>query len=266
MKRTITINSNELEQSIETKNILKDKFIQNGFDVSDDITPDTELIVSIGGDGSFLKTARDFNFVDIPIVGINTGHLGFFAEISPHMIDEFIDIYINGDFVKEDISLLHAIIKTRDSVYTKLAVNEVVVKSDKSRVIHLALQFDDRLIQNFSGDGMLICTSTGSTAYNYSAGGSIVDTSLDVIQVTPLQPINNNAYRCFTSSIVAASDSIINISPEQTYEDSTLIVVDGIEYRFIGVEKIELSLHPKKISLIRMLDYEFWKMVAEKFL
>ena len=89
MKRIITINSNQVPKSIETRNLLKEKLIMAGFDVYYDFHPDTELIISIGGDGSFLKTVHDFNFPQVPIIGINTGHLGFFPEICPNNIDNF---------------------------------------------------------------------------------------------------------------------------------------------------------------------------------
>ncbi|MBU5307578.1 NAD(+)/NADH kinase [Clostridioides mangenotii] len=266
MKKIITVKSNELAKSQETKIILEEKLASKGFEVYSEMDPNTELIISIGGDGSFLKTVHDFNFPDVPIIGINTGHLGFFAEISPEKIDDFIETYLKNEFIIQSISLLEADVRTKNSCFTKLAVNEVVVRGDKSRVIHLNLSFDDRMIQNFSGDGMIVSTSTGSTAYNYSARGSIVDTSLEVIQVTPLHPINTNAYRCFTSSIISSSESVIKISPENTFEDSTLIVIDGVEHRFSKVDSIKLNLAKKKVKLLRLPNYEFWKRVSEKFL
>lgn len=146
------------------------------------------------------------------------------------------------------------------------AVNEVVVKGDKSRTIHLSLNVNGKHIQNFSGDGMIISTPTGSTAYNYAAGGSIVDPSLNLMQLTPLYPINTNAYRCFTSSIIFSSESIIKIIPEYRFEDSILIVLDGIEYRFNQMSNIDISISDLKIKLLRMSDYEFWSRVSEKFL
>ena len=93
MKRVITINSNNLEKSIQTKELLTKKLLENNFLVSSKIEKNTELIISIGGDGSFLKTVQDFEFPSIPMLVINTGHLGFFAEFDPEEIDEFINLY-----------------------------------------------------------------------------------------------------------------------------------------------------------------------------
>lgn len=266
MRRIITINCNNLHKSMETKEILSEKLMAAGFDVYDELHPETELIISIGGDGSFLKTVHDFEFPEIPVLGINTGHLGFFPDIYPKQIDQFINAYKNNDYILQDISILQASICTKKSCSDVFAINEVVVKGDKSRTIHINLKVNDKDIQNFSGDGMIISTPTGSTAYNYSAGGSIVDPSLNLMQLTPLSPINTNAYRCFTSSIIFSKDSNIKISPEYRFEDSILIVIDGVEHRFSEIDNIQISISDVKIQLLRMSNYEFWSRVSDKFL
>lgn len=266
MQRIITINCNHIHRSIETKKLLESKLIQAGFTVYDEIHPQTELIISIGGDGSFLKTVHDFEFPEIPVFGINTGHLGFFPDICPDHIDEFINAYKNKDYILQDISILQGSVCTKKSCSDVFAINEVVVKGDKSRTVHLNLKVNDKLIQNFSGDGMIISTPTGSTAYNYAAGGSIVDPSLTLMQLTPLSPINTNAYRCFTSSIILSKDSYVKILPEYRFENSILIVVDGVEHRFSEIENIQISISDVKIQLLRMSNYEFWSRVTEKFL
>lgn len=266
MRRIITINSNQLSKSLQTRELLTNKLISAGFEVSYDFHPDTELVISIGGDGSFLKAVHDFDFPEVPVVGINTGHLGFFPEISPDNIDKFIEAYQNKDFIIQDISLVGASICDSITCHEVFAINEVVVKGDKSRTVHLNLKVNDKLIQNFSGDGMILSTPTGSTAYNYAAGGSIVDPSLNLMQLTPLHPINTNAYRCFTSSIIFSSDSLVTITPEYRFEDSILIVVDGVEYRFNKISEIKIFISDIKIKLLRMSNYEFWSRVSEKFL
>jgi NAD+ kinase len=266
MQRVITINCNDIEKSIETKHLLIKKLESAGFSVLENLTDKTELIISIGGDGSFLKTIRDFDYPTVPIFGINTGHLGFFPDISPEFIDDFIKSYKNNSYIIKEIYLLQADIYTKTFSTTAYAVNEFVIKGDKSRTTHLKVKVDDKLIQNFSGDGLIISTPTGSTAYNYSAGGSIVDPSLNIMQLTPLSPINTNAYRCFTSSIILAKDSKIKISPEFKFENSILTVVDGVEHKFSEIENVQISISDIKIKLLRMPHYEFWGRVGEKFL
>ncbi|MDD7754200.1 MAG: NAD(+)/NADH kinase, partial [Clostridiales bacterium] len=134
------------------------------------------------------------------------------------------------------------------------------------RTVHLDLQVDGIKIEHFSGDGMLISTPMGSTAYNYSAGGSIVYPSLSLLQLTPIAPMNTNAYRSFTSSIILPTTSVISISPEFEFENSILIVVDGIEYNFTQIEEVKIYKSDKNVKLLRLNGYEFWDRVSEKFL
>lgn len=266
MRRIITIKSNELKKSLEVKQLLSTKLSSAGFEVSYYLHPQAELVISIGGDGSFLKTIHDFDFPEVPVVGINTGHLGFFHDIFPDNIDNFIDSYLKKDYVIQDIELLCSTICSDKSCTNVFAMNEVVVKGDKSRIIHINLDINNKHIQKFSGDGMIISTPTGSTAYNYAAGGSIVDPSISLMQITPLYPINTNAYRSFTSSIICSSDSMINIIPEYRFESSILIVVDGVEYKYDKISSIKTRMSGVNIKLLRMSNYEFWSRVSEKFL
>ena len=261
MKRVITINSNDLEKSLYTKELLTKKLKENNFLVSSKLEENTELIISIGGDGSFLKTIQDFKFPSVPMVVINTGHLGFFAEFDPDEIDEFIELYKNNDCTIQEVHPLKGSICTKESSKDIYAVNEIVIKSVCSRTLHLDLRVNENKIQNFSGDGMLISTPIGSTAYNYSAGGS-----LDTLQLTPLAPMNTIAYRSFTSSIVLSAKSTISIVPEYRFENSILVVVDGNEYRFNDITDIHIVRSDLKLKLLRRSDFEFWKRVSEKFL
>lgn len=265
-KRVITVTSNKLEVSIVTKNRLAQKLINAGFEVSTQVEPETELIVCIGGDGSFLRTMHQYHFPDIPVIAVNTGHLGFFAEIGPEKIEEFIESYINGEFFIQEVTLLKADIYTEHGYQEIIAINEVVIKNVASRTVHLDLQVNEIKMQKFSGDGILVATPIGSTAYNYSAGGSLVDPRLELFQITPLSPMNTKAYRCFTSSMILPSDSVITIAPSRRFEDSILIVVDGEEFRMNQIERIEFAKAKEKIKLLRLKNYEFWGRAADKFL
>lgn len=215
---------------------------------------------------SFLKTIQDFKFPNVPMVVINTGHLGFFAEFDPDEIDEFIELYKNNNFTIQEVHPLKGSICTKERSKDIYAVNEIVIKSVCSRTLHLDLRVNENKIQNFSGDGMLISTPIGSTAYNYSAGGSIIDPSLDTLQLTPLAPMNTIAYRSFTSSIVLSAKSTISIVPEYRFENSILVVVDGNEYRFNDITDIHIVRFDLKLKLLRRSDFEFWKRASEKFL
>lgn len=264
--KIITIIHNNQKLSIDTANILESKLTSLGYKVSKGFDNNAELIVSIGGDGTFLKALRDCGFPSIPIIGINTGHLGFFTEIKPSEIDHFLSKYIVKDYSIQQLTPMESKICTRNNCIKTISTNEIVIKGDKSRTIHLDIYVNNNLIQRFSGDGVLISTSPGSTAYNYSAGGSIVDPSLNVLQITPLAPMNTNVYRSFTSSIIFPSDAIIKVNPEYRFEDFLVVVSDGVEHRHNGIVEINSRLSDLKINMIRLESYEFWSRVTSKFL
>lgn len=266
MNRIVTIKSNDLYKSIETKKVIEKKLIEKGFDVIDYLDDKTELIISIGGDGSLLNTINSFKFSDKPFVGINTGHLGFLTDVSVDEIDEFIDSYIKEDYIVQRLPILNTSVMTNNEEINISAVNEVVIKCDKSKVIHANLSINGKYVQKLSGDGLIISTSTGSTAYNYSARGSIVDPSLNMVQLTPLNPLNTNVYRSFTSSMIFSGESILEVEPEYRFEKSILIVVDGVEFKFEKVSKMEIHMTNQNIKLIRMPNYDFWNRVSSKFL
>jgi len=266
MKRIINITTNEHPYSLELLPDLKHTLESYGFAVPDNFSADAELIICIGGDGSFLNTLHKHNFPKMQLVGINTGHLGFFQEIHPHEIEEFIHAYLRGDFFVQKIRPLQATVHDHDGASTLMGLNEIVIKSDKSRTVHLNISVNGNFIEKFSGDGLIVSTPSGSTAYNYSAGGSIVDPSLNLIQVTPLAPINTTAYRSFTSSIVLPEASVIEITPEDKFESSLLLVSDGIEFRRPEIQKISVSTSGTTVRLLRLRSYEFWSKVKEKFL
>lgn len=269
MKKTVTIISNDLDISKKIETIIIDKFNKEGFSTSNTVENDTCLIVSIGGDGSFLKAARDLNFPTIPFFCINTGHLGFFAEILPteDEINYFIQCCKNEDFMINELPLLEVEIETDSKTIIDYGINEIVVRGNRSRTAHLQLFVNNNYMETFSGDGLILSTSTGSTAYNYSAGGSIVDSSLNIMQITPISPISTNAFRSFTSSIILpAVETEINIIPEYKFDSSILIVIDGEEYKFNDVSNIKVKSPNKKLNLLRLKDYEFWNRVYMKFL
>ncbi|SDK20770.1 NAD(+)/NADH kinase [Natronincola ferrireducens] len=265
-RKIINIVYNDAKTSVDTASYLKTKLIQLGFEIAVDFSYDAELIICIGGDGSFLGALHKYNFPDIPIIGINTGHLGFFAEVNPDEIDSFLEKYVSGDYFIEELSPIEATICTRNNCIEARGINEIVIKGDKSRTIHMTISVNNHLIQKFSGDGILVATSTGSTAYNYSVGGSLVDPKLNIVQVTPLAPINTNAYRSFTSSVIFPTETIIKVNPEYRFENSIVLVSDGVEHRYAGITEVSLQLSELKVKMLRLKDFNFWSKVIQKFL
>lgn len=266
MPKKIFISSNPTNESLEVKKNLIKKLKDNDFVIENNITNETDLIIAIGGDGSFISTIHQYNYPDIAIVGINTGHLGFLQDINPQDIDNFIDDYKNNRYYLMPISIAYAQIDTGSEIFESFAINEFVIRHISARMIHLTFKINHSLIERFSGDGLLVSTPTGSTAYAYSSGGSIVDPSLDLLQITPLCPSNTNAYRSLTSSIVTSPDSVIEIYPEDAYTDSVQIINDGFWKHFDNVRKITITSTKNKINVLRLNSYDFWNKITNRFL
>ena len=264
--KIISIFTNETELSIDVKSALTRELINRGYTVMSEYSRDAELLICVGGDGAFLETIHNCDFPETPIVGVNTGHLGFFQEVLPEDIRKFIDDYESGDYTIQKLSTVMCVVTSSDGSQNKhTGLNEITVTGRKSYSVHFHISIGDKPIEKFSGDGILVATSAGSTAYNYSLGGSIVDPRLNLLQVTPLAPMNTTAYRSFTSSILLPSDLTLGVIPESS-ENRIYITNDGIETGYSDVKSIEVKTSDKYVNLIRFRDYDFWNKVKDKFL
>ncbi len=264
--RVINIISNRNYESRNTKIKLIDILEEKGFITTEDYNPDAELNICIGGDGAFLRSIHKHKFPTTPFVGINTGHLGFFQEVSPSNMKEFVDKYTNKEYTVEELHLVEAHVCTKNKCFILTGINEIVIKGIKSKVVHLSMFIDGNLLQKFSGDGVIISTPAGSTAYNFSSGGSIIYPSLQSLQITPLSPINSKAYRSLPTSIVIPGDLPIHIKPEFRYENSILIVNDGMEFRYDDIVDIKLKISEKKVYKINLSKNIYWDNLKSKFL
>lgn len=262
----IYIYSNKSRSSNETEQLLHKKLDNAGFHVLHRLTREADLMVCIGGDGTFLEAIHKHNFPKVPIFGINTGHLGFFEEIMPDQLDDFIFHYKQGDYTLQDLSTVQIKIYNEDECYEHVGLNEVIVKGAQSSSIHMNMSIGNSFIERFSGDGIVVSTPAGSTAYNYSLGGSIVDPRLKLLQVTPIAPMNTTAYRAFTSSILLPSDLSLNLIPDMQYNNTIAIVSDGYSTVYEGVNSISVGFSDKIVQLMRFEGYDFWTKVKSKFL
>lgn len=264
--RIINVFANDTDLSKETRKLLKRKLEKSDFIVPREYDPNAELIICIGGDGSFLQTLHHYGFPDIPFIGINTGHLGFFQELHPDGLDEFIFKYKQGKYEIQHLKTVKAVVTEGTGRFEYMGLNEILIKGEMSRAIHLNISIGDSFIERFSGDGILVSTPAGSTAYNYSLGGSIVDPRLNLLQVAPIAPMNTTAYRSFTSSLILPPDLSIRINPEYSGKQGLLIVADSLEHLHKDVEEIYMEFAEPIVKLLRFENYDFWNKVKSKFL
>ena len=264
--KNITVFHNGDALSSRTFGALQVKMDRRGYRVSTTYTPETDLIVCIGGDGAFLKAIHACSFPDCPIAGINTGHLGFFQDVLPENIDGFLDELESGEYNLQRLNTVKAVVTTDDgATHDHIGLNEITIKGRRSYSVHLFISIGEKPIEKFSGDGLIVATSAGSTAYNYSVGGSIADPRLKLLQVTPIAPMNTTAYRSFTSSILLPADLSLGVVPEQR-ENQIFIMEDGIETAYTNVKSVEVRVSDTCVNLIRLGGYDFWNKVKDKFL
>ncbi len=138
-KRKIYVYSNETEVSKKTADLLKKKLEQSCFEVPGEYDEEAELIVVIGGDGAFLQAVHLFNFPHIPFIGINTGHLGFFQEINPEQLDEFIFNYKNNKYTLQPMTTVKGVLGLETGDINRKGLNEIFIRDEERHSIHLNL-------------------------------------------------------------------------------------------------------------------------------
>lgn len=184
---------------------------------------DAELIISFGGDGTFLHVARQILGMRIPLLGVNVGTKGFMAGLEPED-SELVRRAAAGDFRESLRMMLDIELHRADGeVIRDCALNDAVVKSDVN-CINLAVRADGTEITNFAGDGVIIATPTGSTAYSMSAGGPIVEPEAANIIITPIC-----AHIMAAKSFVLAPERTVTVTPERLRGRRAVLSVDGSE-------------------------------------
>lgn len=254
-------NDNSKSKDIELK--LKKELEDNGILVCED---DYDLAVAIGGDGSFLRMLKQNNFdSNIYYIGVNTGTLGFLQEIKPDEIKKFVKCIKENDFKIDNIGIQKTQIQTKDSSSIFYSLNDIVIRDKELNTTMLNIKVEDVTLEKFVGDGILVSTSVGSTAYNMSYGGSIVYNTLHTLQITPIAPLNSKVYRNLLNGIIIPEDKLITIIPEKE-KRNLIVTVDGENNFYEDVLKIETIVSKKRIKCLRMNTYNFIDIVNEKFL
>ena len=186
----------------------------------------SDLIISVGGDGTFLTAAKFGAINNKPVVGINLGVLGFLTKIKKDEIESYIDRIIHNKYTLQRRTMLDiSIIRDNHILFSKVALNDVVVSREStSRGIRINSYIDDILLNNYLADGIIISTPTGSTAYSFSAGGPIVDTLAKVMILTPICPHSSSA-----RSYVTTDEKNIKVTLDLKANQRAIVTVDGNE-------------------------------------
>ncbi len=222
-------------------------------------TDGIDLITVIGGDGSMLSAAKDFQHLDVPFVGINLGKVGFMADLDYGSVDQNLIEVLKGNCLPETKETIDCIYNGKS--YT--AYNEIVLHTQKS---YKLMQFEVKVNNNFvyrkRADGLIISTSNGSTAYSLSAGGPIVSPDVSALVITSLNPLSLSA-----RPLLIPTDSKVEVSLTKTPPNTdSYIIIDGNEEIKVeeGLTTFKIQKSAKGFKLLHPLDHDFYTACRDK--
>lgn len=220
-----------------------------------------DFAISIGGDGTFLKTAQQIGDRQIPIIGVNTGHLGFISDLMPSDADAMFERIANNEFVVEERSLLVARSNSCNLVDNPYALNEIaILKHHNSSMISITTYVNDKFLTTYQADGLIVSTPTGSTGYSLSVGGPILSPDSKSIILSPIAA-HSLAVRPFI-----LNDNVVVRMTVKSRSNNFMVAIDGRSHAYPNNTEIEISTAPYNIRIIRSKDYSFFDTLRNKLL
>jgi NAD+ kinase len=221
-----------------------------------------EVVLALGGDGTFLRAAELARNVEIPVLGINLGRIGFLAEAETEVLDAVLDNVINRNYRVENRMTLDVVVREGGKIRDRgWALNEASLeKGPRLGVLGVVLEVDGRPVSSFGCDGVLVATPTGSTAYAFSAGGPILWPDLEAILVVP-----NNAHALFARPMVTSPDAAIAIEVESGGHDA-MVFCDGRREMVVPAgARLEVTRCGTSLKWIRLDSAPFTDRLVRKF-
>ena len=228
----------------------------------DEIANGADLIITIGGDGTLLHAARLAIQSNAPILGVNRGRLGFLADISPEEMCERIDDVLAGRFMRESRSMLQAtLLSSQQPEKTAIALNDVVLqKWETGRMLDFETWIDGQYVNTHGGDGLIIATSTGSTAYALSCGGPILHPQLDALVVAPVCP-----HTLSDRPIVVHGNANIELRLVKRPRAKGQVTCDGTVLGDLSQDdRLMIGPAPNKISLLHPPNHDYYRILRSK--
>lgn len=220
-----------------------------------------DMLVCFGGDGTILHAAKDATIHGVPILGVNMGSVGFMAELEEAELSQ-LERLAAGDYTTEERMMLQVrLIRGKQVLFDELALNDAVMsKGTIARVAELEVSADGVLICQMTGDGVVVSTPTGSTAYSMSAGGPIVEPSSDNLIVTPVC-----AHQLSARPMVMAPERTITIQLPRRSQKSTYLSLDGGKaVRIFGNDRVEIRRSNYRTKLIKLSGKNFYQLLNQK--
>jgi NAD+ kinase len=227
-----------------------------------------ELVIVIGGDGKLLSAAAMFmdKIESVKFVVLNTGRLGFSADYHAHEIEDLIAAIKSDNYKVETANLLDVtIFHNNGKKQNLLALNEFRIE-DRNHTCDVDVYINTDFFENFRGNGICISTPFGSTAYNRSLGGAIIDPELNVLQVTEIAGLSNRMTHPLGNSLIIPSNNYVEIFQNPLSENKFIIGIDNYSENLDNFIKIRIKTSDKKIQFARYRDYRFYQRIQDAFM
>jgi NAD+ kinase len=227
---------------------------------TNDLFNQCDMVIAIGGDGTIFHCAYDAMKANKPILGINSGHLGFLSQMESSDLQPLENLF-TGDFQIEHRMVLRVNIHTKNQQFLHYAINDVVLsRYHLGRIIDLEVYCDDHFVSLYRADGLIFSTPTGSTAYSLSAGGPIIDPLVQSIVMTPICP-----HSLYNRSIVFGSDKLLTakLKPKNS-QDRLSVSIDGLGTKYHVIESVVVDQSPYKSQFVCLGHRNFYQTINEK--
>ena len=236
---------------------LEDIATKKGFEIDNE---QPEVVIFIGGDGTFLEAVQHYidSLESISFIGLCKGHLGFFYSYNENEFEELLSDLKKVDCKSNTYRLLKATFEDKE-IY---AVNEIRIESPFHSLISDVL-VNEEYLETFRGNGLAVCSSIGSSAYNKSLGGALVSPSLEAIELSEIAPINNRVYRSLKSSFIVDGGSEIILKP---HTNNFLIGYDHLVSEKNNAKEIRLSLSNKSACLLNRKGHTYVGLINKTFI
>ncbi|CAG7856570.1 NAD+ kinase [biofilm metagenome] len=228
----------------------------------EDLGKQCDLVIAVGGDGTFLSAVRVAADYDVPVIGVNLGRLGFLVDISPNELPDRLQRMLQGHYVEESRSLLHTkIIRDNQVIHQETAVNEVVIhRWVTPSMIEIVTKINNVFLNSQRSDGLIVSTPTGSTAYSLSAGGPIMHPGLNALVLVPLNP-----HTLSNRPIVIDDSAEIEISFCQTTQINALVTCDHIELPEVFIsDTVVIKKYAKPVRILHPEGHDFFQILRTK--
>lgn len=228
----------------------------------DNIFKHSDFIICVGGDGTFLKAAREAYLYRVPVLGINRGSVGFLAEVETRDIQWAIDRMAEGSVKIQPRMVIQArVVRDGETIFDDIAINDAVVsRIALSRILNLKVSLDDKYMDSFPGDGIIVATPTGSTGYSLSAGGPIVQPDVRLMVISPICP-----HILYSRSYIASEDKTVRICIDDTGEISAMLTLDGqAGVTLLPGDLVEVRAAPGNVLFASVCNVNFYDVLRAK--